>query len=328
MLEVYINKTQVETLILACKYLTRDENLPLGHLNIIPQFIPDDYKSIAKYFILAEQVCELYIESNMTILDKEFEKKCTINISSTNAIQYPRMLAHRFPLHWEPKQYITSWNFYKIWCRNLAQYFDWISHIPELREFSSSDREKLIIGRVIHFIMFTISYKSVITNTPGLLFGGNSYFPIDESEHHKLDPLAIWMFKKHVNLMKYALIDPIKELKITEAEYALLHILIIFMPVLRLSEDGLNKIKVYKERYINVLNELVSSSYNNEQPHKIIKRIGQLMAILTAVEHVARHCDDVMFCATIFNIAEMRGTLPYEVFVRKNDPDCVKINYL
>ena len=76
MLEVYIDKTQVETLILACKYLVgqkifrkclvslnckcrrfqkRDENLPLGHLNIIPKFIPDDYKSIAKYLVLAER---------------------------------------------------------------------------------------------------------------------------------------------------------------------------------------------------------------------------------------------------------------------------------
>uniref|UniRef100_A0A914CVC2 Uncharacterized protein n=1 Tax=Acrobeloides nanus TaxID=290746 RepID=A0A914CVC2_9BILA len=135
-----MDETYIDKIVLACKYLKRDDNEPLGIRKIIPIFNSKDYVSVAKYFLLVERLCDTYADSCLSHISQDFQGKYTVEITAKEGIHYPRKICHRTELNWEPKVYVTGWSLLQGWCRIAAQYFDWVSHIPELNKLDEDDR--------------------------------------------------------------------------------------------------------------------------------------------------------------------------------------------
>lgn len=88
----------------------------------------------------------------------------------------------------------------------------------------------------------------------------------------------------------------IKELNVAEAEYALLRVIMFFMPgfypiiffivslVNHLSETTLQRIHAFKNKYIKSFNAIVYHSNPNQKPIEAMKRVSRLVDLLTLVE--------------------------------------------
>uniref|UniRef100_A0A914D7P8 NR LBD domain-containing protein n=1 Tax=Acrobeloides nanus TaxID=290746 RepID=A0A914D7P8_9BILA len=221
-------------------------------------------------------------------------------------------------MDWEPKFYITSKLLRQSWCRIVAQYLDWASHIPELQELDERDQELLVVGRSIASCWILMGRKSVVTNTPGLTVSGGAFMPYDRS-NEKPDSI-VTLLGNIIDVMMNEFIIPMKELQVTDAEYTLLRVICFLMPIPKLSQDGITKINAAKNKYIDAFTQVILAASPNMPMPAILQRVSRLMLLIPVVEKVAQMVDDNFAMMALFNINEMNGTLTFDLHCRKNDP--------
>uniref|UniRef100_A0A914E8H5 NR LBD domain-containing protein n=1 Tax=Acrobeloides nanus TaxID=290746 RepID=A0A914E8H5_9BILA len=200
----------------------------------------------------------------MAHLTKEFDDKCSLNVPQKIAVKEPGQICHRTAMQWDPKFRASSAIFKYLWCRCATLYFDWASHVHEIKELNEQDKEILLVGRCIPITWLTFGYKSVERNFNGIVCSGGNYFPGDKSEWAYMDKDIFLICGEPVKIMMNDFIPPAIEMKVTETEYILLR---------RVTE---------KE-------------------------------------------DNNMSLMSLFNIAQMRGTLPYDIHIRRYNATGAKI---
>ena len=205
-----------------------------------------------------------------------------------------------------------------MWCRLFTHYCDWVSHIPEFSKLNHYDKLQLIIDRSVPCVDILLAHRAMMANAKGVVFSGGSYFPRDEQEQ---DTLADPEIKPYLNRLTNWLYDefvvPAKEINLTEAEYAILRLLVFFLPVDGLSEEGKQIVREASNFYRNILCNEIRSEYPDWDIDRIMDRISNIMSFLQVIETGKVIEDEGFSVMTLFNIAQMKGELPYEVHIGK-----------
>uniref|UniRef100_A0A914E8T3 Nuclear receptor domain-containing protein n=1 Tax=Acrobeloides nanus TaxID=290746 RepID=A0A914E8T3_9BILA len=288
---------EIENIIIASKFFVRDRAQALGTLEIIPEYNANDFQSITKYYSLVERLCDAYSEIDMTHLTKEFDDKCSLNVPQKIAVKEPGQICHRTAMQWDPKVRASSAMFKYVWCRCAALYFDWASHVHEIKELNEQDKEILLVGRCIPITWLTMGYKSVERNFNGIVFSGGSYFPGDKSEWAYMDKDLLLICEEPVKIMMNEFVQPAIEMKVTETEYILL--------------------RQAKAKYISALSLVVQKFSPHLNVFGAMSRMSKLIMLISVAERVAEKEDNGMSLMSLFNIAHIRGTLPYDIHIRR-----------
>lgn len=127
--------------------------------------------------------------------------------------------------------------------------------------------------------------------------------------------------------------EPAKALELSETEYAILRVLCFFVPglsifpqvnplsisflVAKLSPKGKEIVRCARHFYRNVLIQHLRSKYPGQEEF-VMSRLAELLCFLPIMEIAGRMEDDELSFMTLFNVANMQGTLTYEVHVRKS----------
>uniref|UniRef100_A0A7E4V429 Nuclear receptor domain-containing protein n=1 Tax=Panagrellus redivivus TaxID=6233 RepID=A0A7E4V429_PANRE len=290
-------------------------DIPLGKLNLVAPFGTEKY--IWDYYVTIERVIDNYTDTDCSPFETDFE--IDLEISAVDAFHRPRAICKRTKLNWSAEQVLTSSHLKGTWGRTTQCFFDWVSFIPELHELSSDDLRQLIVGRSVQCIWMLFSHRSAINTTSGVVFSAGCYYPRVE-ENVELDSITKMCCERTAKLTTIEVIDEMRRLKITMAEYALLRLITLFMAVPCMSAEGRKIVQKARRKYTNALNELVQHRLaQNASFSEIVDRISRLVLILPSIEKISQLDDDAVGMMTVFNIAQMRSTLTYELHVGKNE---------
>uniref|UniRef100_A0A914QMN8 NR LBD domain-containing protein n=1 Tax=Panagrolaimus davidi TaxID=227884 RepID=A0A914QMN8_9BILA len=263
-------------------------------------------------------IIDNYNDANSnTHLSANFE--INMNISSAQAIETPQLICKRTKIEWSAKQFTNSQVFKNIWARAVLSYFDWVSFIPELKDFSVHERvsNMLIAGRSMQSLWATFTHRSAGYNAPGILFPGGCYFPRDKEEWKKMDPNIIMSCSRISDMVNYEIIDEMKSLEITDEEFAILKVLCFFTAVPQLSKEGYEIVQQAKRKYANILTELIRTKHSNKPFTEIIERVNRFMLILPTIEKLTQIDNEVLGMMIVFNMAQMKNSLCYELHIGK-----------
>ncbi len=97
---------------------------------------------------------------------------------------------------------------------------------------------------------------------------------------------------------------------------ALLKVLCFCVPVAGLKSSSHSIIQSAQAKYQAALVEEVIKHPAGEGVFGNISRLMKMMSWLVAIERIAEECNQQLSLMTLFNIAEMKGSLPYELHVR------------
>lgn len=293
-------------------------DFPLGIAKLIPSFNPDDPLSIGKYFVSVEWLCDKFVDSELSHVSEEFLKigNCDIEIPVNEAMVQPRRVCPRTQMDWSPKFEYTSLSVMRAcYCRLLVHFFDWISHIPELAELSETDQRLLVVDRIVPCVWLLMCYRTVLSSAKGVLCTGGQFFPDNTGGSN-----SEWVCGsiKTANYAKDELIEPLKRMGVTQSEYALMRVLCLCVPVGGLSEEGNKLITKSRQKYLSTFSQLIRQGLPEDTTaSQVLQRISKLMLMLPIAERIAQMDDNTIAMMCVFNLAEMRGTLPYEIHVRK-----------
>lgn len=85
-----------------------------------------------------------------------------------------------------------------------------------------------------------------------------------------------------------------------------------------LSEQGVQVITQSRQKYLATFSQLIRQGLpEGTSAVQVLHRISKLMMLLPIAERIAQMDDNTIAMMCVFNMAEMRGTLPYEIHVRK-----------
>ncbi|KAH7722726.1 hypothetical protein AAVH_09812 [Aphelenchoides avenae] len=105
---------------------------------------------------------------------------------------------------------------------------------------------------------------------------------------------------------------------ISEAEYALLHVLCLCSPVPRMSDEGAEIIRAANEKYVSMLSDTVWKSLGEVSFKTVMNRISGLLMLLAGAERVAQINDATLTMMSMFNYAGFQGSLTWDLHVKKN----------
>jgi hypothetical protein len=286
------------------------EDLPLGITQFIPRYSSDDSASIAKYYIYVERLCDTFVDHtpNMNAFN--------VDVPFGLAAQRPGSISPRIPMDWHGSELVTSSSFRNNYLRILVHYFDWASHIPELDLLSAGDRELMLMYRCIPCCWMLMGHRSAVLGINGFTCGAGRYFPAGK-EQAKLDP-EFHSMTVVCDAAVTDLIQPMQNIAISEAEYAMLKVLCFFMPAPRMTEEGISVVLEAREKYLNAFNDLVRLSLPEATFSQVVHRIGRLLILLPVAERVGQLDDETIGMMSLFNYAELRGTLTWELHMKKN----------
>ncbi|KAI6229140.1 Zinc finger and Nuclear hormone receptor domain containing protein [Aphelenchoides fujianensis] len=293
-------------------------DFPLGIAKLIPAFNPDDAESIGKYFVSVEWLCDQFVDSEVSHVSEEFirQGRCDIELPVAAAIMQPRRVCSRTPLDWSPKFEYTSLDVMRsCYCRLLVHFFDWMSHIPELTELTESDRRLLVVDRIVPCVWLLMCYRTMCSNASGVLCTGGQFFP--ESNPSQASE---WVLGSHrtANYAKDELIEPLKRLGVTRGEYSLMRVLCLTVPVGGLSHEGAQLITKARQKYLAAFTQIIRQGLPAEvNASQVLQRISKLMMLLPVTERIAQLDDNTISMMTLFDIGGMKGSLPFEIHVRK-----------
>ncbi|KAE9549459.1 hypothetical protein FO519_007334 [Halicephalobus sp. NKZ332] len=292
-------------------------DLPLGRLNFVTSS-GSDPSSIWEYFGNVEKFIDEFADSaDFGHLTEGFPIE--LNLSAKECIQKPRMICQRTKMDWAPNFFMKASHIKGAWARSVQAFFDWISFIPEFEELSDTDRELLTRGRGMSSVWMLFTHRSAVTQAPGLVFTGGCYFPRDKRLWDQIEVEAQLAGKKLSDLANNEIIDEMRNLNISTTECALLKLLSLFMTVPQLSPEGVTIVQRARRKYTNVLNEFVRMNYPQLDASGILERISRLMLLLPPIERVSQLDDDTMGMMAVFNMANMKGSLTYEMHIQKNE---------
>uniref|UniRef100_A0A914Q4B2 NR LBD domain-containing protein n=1 Tax=Panagrolaimus davidi TaxID=227884 RepID=A0A914Q4B2_9BILA len=220
-------------------------------------------------------------------------------------------------IDWSCRYFLKSAALNKVWCRIMGHYVDWTSHIPELAKMDSEDQLQLMLARSIPCVWMLVGQRSMSKNNHGISLSGGAYFPTDEEEQKQIDKEILPFLKKVCTWVKEEYMEPAKAMDLSETEYAILRVLCFFVPVAKLSPKGKDIVRRARHFYRNVLIQHLRSKYPGQEDF-CMSRLAELLCFLPIMEIAGRMEDDELSFMTLFNVADMQGTLTYEVHVRKS----------
>uniref|UniRef100_A0AC34Q1C9 NR LBD domain-containing protein n=1 Tax=Panagrolaimus sp. JU765 TaxID=591449 RepID=A0AC34Q1C9_9BILA len=205
-----------------------------------------------------------------------------------------------------------------MWCRIVTHYADWVSHIPEFTKLSYHDQLKLIVDRSAPCVSVLIAYKTYITNGEGIVLSGGSYFPRDELQQEIMDPAIRPYLKRLTDILYDEFVIPATEMKMTEIEYSLLRLLVFLMPSDNMSYEGKEIIRQASNFYRNILCLQIKKQFPKWDDEEILDRMTKIMTFLPLME-IAKSASNAGFSVmTLFDIAQMKGELIYDVHVKRD----------
>jgi hypothetical protein len=163
---------------------------------------------------------------------------------------------------------------------------------------------------------------------------------LDAAEQELADPDIVPIFKATCSIVADEIIPGGMEMRVTEGELALLKVLCLCTPVAPLTPTAKRIIGEAQNRYRSALVEEVTqvvagmtpiASSGRKEPSTstiitgaaaatttVMQRLGRLMTWLSTTERVAQSANSHASRMTLFNIASMGGSLPYEFHVQRN----------
>uniref|UniRef100_A0A914DVV2 NR LBD domain-containing protein n=1 Tax=Acrobeloides nanus TaxID=290746 RepID=A0A914DVV2_9BILA len=112
-------------------------------------------------------------------------------------------------------------------------------------------------------------------------------------------------------------VEPMRRMKIMKGEIALLKVISALTPVPGLSKKSHENLLVARNRYVEVLAEMVRETVTIPGIMASLNRMTCLMTLLTESDKVAQMADSMMGYMSAFSLGEIRGTLPYEIHISK-----------
>uniref|UniRef100_A0AC35FQV3 Uncharacterized protein n=1 Tax=Panagrolaimus sp. PS1159 TaxID=55785 RepID=A0AC35FQV3_9BILA len=292
---------------------------PLGAMNIVKKLDSFDTESILKYFTRVEKLCDDYFDSYAHhAYSPESEHMFSTNVSAITALTEPRKISARTKIDWSNSFLVTPVLFHRSWCRVLSLYIDWTSHIPELHQLSDTDKVRLVMDRAVPVIDILVGYKALQNNVKGMMFSGGAYLPRDDSEKESVDPSMIFLMKDFGDFVYDEFTEPAKEMNLNVEEYTLLKLLVFLTPVPGLSPEGTKIIKNAHRFYSEILKQQIRQ--NSSTMNDFFDRMCKVTNFLSIIEQSISYCDKGFSVMSLFNIANMKGELTYEVHVRKGFP--------
>lgn len=231
----------------------------------------------------------------------------------------------RTQLDWTPRVPFTASVLPSVWCRMATLYADWASHVPELRALDTEDTVALMSARATQCVVMWFAGVSLRRRSRDeMVLSGGSFFPRGEQAQRALEgggngPVLAFLRSVYNPVFEEILSDG-AEMAVSEEEVAILKVLTLCVPVPTLSARGRRVVREAQARYQAALVEVLSGGGQGKGEgsvrHTTIQRLGTQMAWLSTIERVAQEADNQLSLMTLFNIAEMRGTFPYEIHVR------------
>uniref|UniRef100_A0A914EAR0 Uncharacterized protein n=1 Tax=Acrobeloides nanus TaxID=290746 RepID=A0A914EAR0_9BILA len=281
-----VDMQQLETLRIERNLLVNNPNAPLGTFNSIASKDMSTPIGIAEYFMLVEKMCDMYVDCNIPHHTSEFAQSCSLNVPQRLGFHEPRLISQRSPINWAPQVYTSSQYYSQNWCRNTVHYIDWASCIPEVKQLSEKDREIMLLSRCVSSVFLLFGHRSHKMNVPGIALGGGTYFPTNQEEWNYVDKDIVMLMANSSGIMS-SYIQQIGQLKMTDAEFALLRVISFFMiGEQSLTPEGMAIVKSARNKYLECLNQLVYAINGSLGVLGIMNRIGQFMLIISDIEEV------------------------------------------
>ncbi|CAD6191959.1 unnamed protein product [Caenorhabditis auriculariae] len=244
-------------------------------------------------------------------LSKVFEQKCRVDVSLAEAFTNPNIVARRTPLQWGTFARLASLpDLHITWCRAFVLYCDWLSCFQDYREFCRHDQYTLFRNGFVPISWMFHAYKSYEYGCDGVTFANDCWYPRDIDLQDKIDKEVNEYYSHLTDHYIHEVVDEMRRLKMTEAEYCLLKAIIIYKPDHALTLEGNTMTIRLREKYSNSLSELVQRATPSKQA--ALERISSMMLLLPAIEGLVRKEDDNVQFLAIFDMANLNG-LPYEI---------------
>uniref|UniRef100_A0A914PRH0 NR LBD domain-containing protein n=1 Tax=Panagrolaimus davidi TaxID=227884 RepID=A0A914PRH0_9BILA len=174
------------------------------------------------------------------------------------------------------------------------------------------------MDRAVPVIDILVGYKALQNNVKGMMFSGGAYLPRDDSEKESVDPSMIILMKDFGDFVYDEFTEPAKEMNLNVEEYTLLKLLVFLTPVPGLSPEGTKIIKNAHRFYSEILKQQIRQ--NSSTMNDFFDRMCKVINFLSIIEQSISYCDKGFSVMSLFNIANMKGELTYEVHVRKGFP--------
>ncbi len=149
-----------------------------------------------------------------------------------------------------------------------------------------------------------------------MFFGDGGCYPLDPEEQARVNPEVNNLFLPLCNLLNTEIIQPALDIQVREEELALLKVLCFCVPIAGLKSSSHSIIQSAQAKYQAALVEEVMKHPAGEGVLGNIGRLMKMMSWLVAIDRIADEGNKQLSLMTLFNIAEMKGSLPYELHVR------------
>ncbi|CAD5227165.1 unnamed protein product [Bursaphelenchus xylophilus] len=295
------------------------DNQPLGARNVIGLFDPSSAITVQRYYVLVDRLVNDYHEHDVNhLIGVSPFHNVDLNIPLESALNAePRRVCQRSKLDWTASYPLPTSCFPRIWSRMFVAYSDWASHIPELKKLSFEDRTQLLVSRMTsvwwHWIVHQ-TVKHIPTEQHVFLMTGGSYLTLDqESMENSLDKSLCANLRKSCEWLFDEVARPAQDLQITDGEFLLLRLILLFTPSPCLSPEGNVLVREAQKFYRSALSEIVLQSLKSD-PLAASTRICSLMSLCTPFEHMAQFETESMTLLVLNGIQGSAGRLPGEYY--------------
>ncbi|CAD5224408.1 unnamed protein product [Bursaphelenchus okinawaensis] len=289
--------------LLVNQQLSKVENrcVSLGSLNAFKSQGNSSTNDIVQYFGEVERIC-----------DEVFDER-TMDVDVDLAVSEPGRIAPRVDMEWGMRLPFTDDALKPIWCRQICNFFDYASFMPDMEMIDEKEKNRLILANSTRILSLTVAYKTqrLDHGVDAITFGLGFYYPVIEDQK----PAEQTSFTELSRILFRDCIVPMREMHLSLAEYCIVKAMYFFSPVSTLSDRSLQIINRIREKYANVLNDYLL----NEMGYmEAVERITKIHSILQVIEVTSNRFDKRMAGLVMVDSAGMLGRLSYDIHVRTN----------
>ncbi|KAI1713268.1 zinc finger, c4 type (two domains) domain-containing protein [Ditylenchus destructor] len=203
----------------------------------------------------------------------------------------------------------------QCWRRSFVLFIDLIKAIPDTHLLLHSDQVKLAEARYASFRWWVLANWTNKADCDGICYSNGTYFPRNSAIQ------CVYDHKNCAERFFHLLIDPIREMKLTEAERVIFEIVIIFSSagVPEMTEEGKLLVTQIRSRYLDILYNHLVSKYSSECDSDedevdilAATRIGQLLSMLSSIMELVHCTGDAMRVNNILQLMQWETYGIYE----------------
>uniref|UniRef100_A0A1I7S5V3 Uncharacterized protein n=2 Tax=Bursaphelenchus xylophilus TaxID=6326 RepID=A0A1I7S5V3_BURXY len=296
--------------------LAKVENrcVSLGSLNVFKPQGNGTTSDIVQYFSDVERICdEVFDERTMGMPLTAIRQQCSVDVDIDLAISEPGRVAPRIDMEWGMRIPFSDDILKPMWCRQICNFFDFASFMPDLEMIDEKEKNRLVLANSTRILSLTVAYKTQrLDHEPdAITFGMGVYYPIIEDQK----PAEQTSFTEIARILYRDCVIPMREMRLSLAEYCIIKAMYFFSPVSTLSDRSLQVINRIREKYANVLNDYLL----NEMGYMdAVDRITRIHSILQVIEVTSNRFDKRMAGLVMVDSSGMLGRLAYDIHVRTN----------